>query len=410
MKQNYIHRTTCRICGGRDLVRILDLGVMPLANAFLREAEIRKPEPKFPLVVYFCNTCSLLQLLDVVNPKILFGEYDYITSASKPLADHFVKTANDLVSKFSIEKDDLVLEIGGNDGVLLSAIKDKCRVLNVEPAKNIAELSRNRGIDTITSFFDAEVAKDILKKYGFAKLVVANNVMAHIDDIKDVFSGIKALIGEGGVFVFEVHWVGNLINEGGFDQIYHEHLCYHSLHDLKYLAEDLGLKVFDIQTIPIHGESMRVFMSKNIPVKGSVKEFLAREDAMGLTRKETFIKFADKVRSGKKNLQNMLKELKDSGKTIVGYGAPAKGNTLLNYYGVTPNLVSFLTDTTPIKQGMYAPGTRIPVLHPDVTKEKLPDYFLLLAWNYADAILEKEASARKRGVKFIIPVPEPRIV
>lgn len=392
------------------MVRILDLGEMPPANAFLKEEELHKPEPKFPLVVYFCNTCNLLQLLDVVSPEILFGEYDYLTSASKPLAEHFIKTANELVTRFNIKKDDLVLEIGGNDGVLLSAIKDKCRVLNVEPAKNIAELSKNNGIDTLNRFFSEGVAEDILKKYGFAKLVVANNVLAHIDDMRGLFSGVKKLIGEDGVFVFEVHWVGNLISEGGFDQIYHEHLCYHSLHDLKYLSEDLGLKIFDIETVPIHGESMRVFVSQNIPAKGSVAEFLQREEAMGLTKKETFMKFADKVRSSKQNLQNMLKELKNSGKTIVGYGAPAKGNTLLNYYGVTPALVSFLTDTTPLKQGMYAPGTRIPVLHPDVAKKKLPDYFLLLAWNYADAILKKEEELRKSGVKFIIPVPEPKIV
>lgn len=404
------HNTICRICGGSNLTKILDLGMMPLANSFIKKEDLGKPEKKFPLTVYFCETCSLLQLLDVVNPELIFINYDYLTSASQPLVQHFVKMASDLLTRFAVQKNDLVMEIGGNDGALLSAIKGQCRVLNIEPAKNIAEISKKNGIETYNQFFGSKAAEDILKTYGNAKLVVANNVMAHIDDIRDIFSGVKTLIGENGVFVFEVHWVGNLITEGGFDQIYHEHLCYHSLHDLKYLVENMGLKVIDIQTVPIHGESMRVFVSKNIPATPNVSDFLQREKSLGLNDKDTFLRFAKRVQESKQILRNMLSMIKNDGKKIAGYGAPAKGNTLLNYYGITPDIVDRLTDTTPLKQGLYAPGTKIPVVHPDSVRETPPDYFLLLAWNYADAILKKEEDLRKRGVKFIIPVPAPRIV
>ena len=404
------HNTACRICGNKDFVKILDLGAMPPANAFLREADLAKEEQKFPLVVYFCEKCFLLQLLDVVNPEILFGEYDYVTSASRPLAEHFEKSAIALVQRFNVNKSDLVIEIGGNDGVLLSAIKDQCRTLNIEPARIIAKLSEERGIPTINSFFTSKEAENVLKKHGGAALVLANNVMAHIDNIQDAFIGVKKLIGERGVFVFEVHWVGNLISEGGFDQIYHEHLCYHALHDLDYLAKSVGLRIFDVERIPIHGESLRVYVGKNNEALPAVADFLRHEEELGLTKAKTYLKFAEKVEKGKEAFKKILGDLKESGKTIVGYGAPAKGNTLLNYYEVTTGLVSFLTDTTPPKQGTYAPGTRIPVVDPEAAKENKPDYFLLLAWNYADAILKKEEEFRRNGGKFIIPVPEPRIV
>ena len=408
--QDFIHKTDCRICGGADFVKILDLGEMPPANSFLEKEDLDKPEKKFPLVVYFCKNCGLLQLLGVVSPDILFSNYDYLTSASKPLVEHFIKMAQELAGKFIKSKDDLVVEIGGNDAVLLESIKDKCRVLNIEPARNVAESSRQKGVETIDEFFSKKIAGDIFKKYGSAKIVVANNVMAHIDDIKDVFEGVKNLINEDGVFIFEVHWVGNLIGDGGFDQIYHEHLCYFSLTVLKNLVEQFGLKIFDVQLTPIHGESLRVFVGKNFKVLDSVNEFLEKERVSGLDKEETFLKFFEKVEKNKEKLKDLLLKLKQEGKRVVGYGAPAKGNTLLNYFGINGDILDFLTDTTPLKQGMYSPGMRIPVYHPEKLNEIKPDYILLLAWNYADAILEKEKELRNQGVKFIIPVPEAKIV
>ncbi|MEK7674057.1 MAG: class I SAM-dependent methyltransferase [Patescibacteria group bacterium] len=410
MNKNFYKRTNCRICGQSDLIKILDLGEMPSANSFLREDELLLEEQKFSLRVYFCETCKLLKLLDVVSPEILFGNYDYLTSASKPLAEHFVRMANELVEKFIKSNDDLMIEIGGNDAVLLESIKDVCRVLNIEPAKNIFEISRQKKVETINEFFSKKLAEKILEEYGSAKVIIANNVMAHIDDIKDVFEGIKILINDDGVFVFEVHWVGNLIGEGGFDQIYHEHLSYYSLHSLLNLVEQFDLKIFDIELVPIHGESLRVFVGKNFNVSDSVENFLNTEKELELNNSKTFIQFSKKVEKNKKDLKDLLVSLKKQGKKIVGYGAPAKGNTLLNYCGIDNTILDFITDTTSLKQGLYTPGTRIPIEHPDKIKESEIDYILLLAWNYADAILEKEKELREKGIKFIIPVPEPRVV
>ena len=204
MTDDFIHKTNCRICGQSDFVKILDLGGMPPANSFLKKEDLDKPEKKFPLAVYFCKNCRLLQLLDVINPEILFRNYDYLTSASRPLVEHFIKMAQELAKRFVKSKDDLVIEIGGNDAVLLASIKDRCQVLNIEPAGNVAELSRQKGVETIEEFFNKELAEKIFKKYGIAKVVVANNVIAHIDDLKSVFAGVKTLIGDEGVLVFEV--------------------------------------------------------------------------------------------------------------------------------------------------------------------------------------------------------------
>lgn len=410
MKENFTYKTKCRICDGSDFVKILDLGEMPLANAFLKEENLSKEERKFPLVVYFCKNCALLQLLDVVNPEILFGHYDYCTSASKPLAEHFRQSGEQLVQKFIKSKDDLAVEIGGNDGVLLGAIKDRCRTLNIEPARNIADISSQQGIETINSFFDSSLADRIVKDYGRARLVVANNVIAHIDNLKDVFAGVKNLLEDDGVFVFEVHWVGNLISEGGFDQIYHEHLCYFSLSALQYLVKQFGLKIFDVELIPIHGQSMRVYVGKRKDRSEAVDKFLEKEKKLGLLKAETFLKFAEKVENNSKELRNLLTRLKSEGKKVVGYGAPAKGNTLLNYYKIDKSLLDFIVDTTPLKQGLYTPGSRIRIYPPDKLKEARPDYLLLLAWNYAEAIIANEKEFSNRGGKFIIPVPVIKVI
>ena len=410
MKADFIHKTTCRICNKSDLVKILDLGEMPPANAFLKKEDLDKPEKKFPLVVYFCKNCGLLQLLDVVNPKILFRHYNYLTSASKPLAEHFIQMAQELVVRFINSKNDLIVEIGGNDAILLESVKDKCRVLNIEPARNVAEISRQKGIETIDEFFNEELAKKILEKYGPAKVITANNVMAHIDDVKDVFRGVKISIGENGAFVFEVHWVGNLISEGGFDQIYHEHLCYYSLLALKNLVSQFGLKIFDVELLAIHGASMRVYVGKNQKIEKSVSELLSKEKKIGLDKAETFLRFSEKVKKIREELKKLLIQLKKEDKKIIGYGAPGKGNTLLNYCQIDSNILDFLTDTTSLKQGLYSPGMRVAIYPPEKIEEANPDYILLLAWNYVDAILEKEKKLREKGIKFIIPVPEVKII
>lgn len=405
----YITKTTCRVCGGKQFVKVLDLGAMPAANSFLTKAELKKPEEKFPLVLYFCKTCGLLQLLDRVNPHYLFRHYDYMTSASKPLVDYFVAMGEMLKKRFLKSKQDLVIEIGGNDGVLLGSLKDSARVLNIEPAKNIAQLARKRGVETINQFFSEKIAVKIQKKYGNAAIITASNVFAHIDDLDDVMRGIKHLIGSSGVFVCETHWVGNLIGEGGFDQIYHEHLCYFSLSVFQHLMKRFGLQVFDVELTDMHGASLRMFVGNRV-VQPSVRRMLAREQKLGLHNLAAYASFAKRVASNREALRTLLLDLHKQNKKIVGYGAPAKGNTLLNACGIDHTIVDFIVDTTPFKQGLYTPGGHIPVFNPEKFRTSPPDYAILLAWNYANAIMNKEQDFKRNGGKFIIPVPKVTIL
>lgn len=404
------HHTSCRICGGEDLALILDLGKTPPANAYVKKADLDMPEATYPLATYFCRTCTLLQLLDVVAPEILFKDYHYLTSASDPMVAHFEQYARDAIRPFITSKEDLVIDIGGNDGVLLSFLKNDTRVLNVDPADNLAEISRSQGVPFYAAFFSSRVAQDLIDQYGHAKVVSANNVFAHVDSLRDVFKGVAALLADNGVFIFEVHWVKHLVDENAFDQIYHEHLCYHSLHALKYLVEHSGMRIFDVQIVPTQGRSLRVFASKNRAPQPSVRAVLDTEAEAGLDDENTYRLFAERVKHNKKEVVEAMRSFAKADKKICGYGAPAKGNTLLNYYGLGPDVIAYLTDTTPLKQGLYSPGMHIPIVSPERLLFDTPDYIILLAWNFKDAILEKEAALRARGVKFISTIPQFEII
>ncbi|MDP2705030.1 MAG: sugar nucleotide-binding protein [Patescibacteria group bacterium] len=408
--KNFHQKSKCGICGSKNLDTVLDLGLMPLANAFVHKEHLRSPEMFFPLAINFCNDCFSVQLSHVVNSELLYKNYHYETSANDPLVKHFNSLADEIVKDYIQSPSNLVVEIGSNDGSLLSRIKDRCRVLGVDPAQNIAKIAIKNNVPTKVDFFTGKVSKEIKAELGEAQVVIANNVMAHIEDIRGVFSAVKGLLSPNGRFIFEVHWVGNLINQGGFDQIYHEHIYYHSLHSLKHLINSLGMTINDIKLVPIHGESMRVYVGKSGEISEAVHDFLNREIKMGLVKKETYLNFSSKIKSNKNKLLKILIDLKKAGKKIFGYGAPAKGNTLLNYFQIGPDILDCITDTTPAKQGTFTPGMRIPVASPDILKNETPDYMLLLSWNYADAILEKERDLRKKGVKFIIAVPDVRIV
>jgi len=390
-------------------LEILDIGEMPPANAFLNKTDFGQEE-SFPLAVHLCKKCKSLQLCQVVSPALLFKDYCYATRASKPLVEHFHELAEEIARDYVKSPSDLVVEIGSNDGVLLSKIKDRCKVLGIDPAASMAETAEKEGVPTLVEFFDTDLSKKIKSEVKEAKVIVANNVMAHIDNLRDIFSGVKHLLSPDGKFIFEVHWVGNLLTDGGFDQIYHEHLYYHSLHSLKVLLSSLGMVINDLKLVPIHGESMRVYAGNSGISSEAVQKFLKHEVEMGLLKPKTYQDFSKKIETNKKNLIRLLEELKKSGKKIAGYGAPAKGNTLLNYFRIGPEILDYITDTTPSKQGKYTPGTHIPVVSPEILEVNPPDYALLLSWNYADAILEKEKELRKKGVKFIIPVPEVRVV
>lgn len=408
--QDYTHKAVCRVCEGTDLVKVLDLGSTPPANAYLKEGDLGKPEKSFPLALYYCRTCSLAQLLDVVDPSILFKDYHFLTGASAPSIAHFKKYAEEVIKPLITSKDDLVIDIGGNDGVLLSFVKDYARVLNVDPADNLAPISEEKGVPFYPAFFTSEIADNLIAKYGTAKVVVANNVFAHTDPLRDVFKGVAKLIGEDGVFIFEVHWQKHLLEEGAFDQIYHEHLCFHSLHALKHLTESVGMTIYDVEIVPMQGQSLRVFASRHKVPTENVARILKEEEMAGLTDERAHRAFAEKVEENKKKLLVLLAELKAAGKKIVGYGAPAKSTTLLNYYGVGSETLEYLTDTTPLKQGLYSPGTHIPIVSPERLQSDRPDYILLFAWNFKDYILEKEKDLRDAGVKFIITIPTVEVI
>lgn len=406
----HIQKKQCRICGNRRLIPVLGLGRQPPANRFLRHRELQKPEPRFPLAVQFCENCALLQLCHAVNSRLLFNGYRYETGASAPLVEHFEEEARMIVRSFIRDKNELVVELGSNDGALLAALTGRCCILGIDPAKNLAAVARKRGVPTVAAFFNEQTANRILKKRGEAKVIIANNVLAHIDDIHDVMRGVCALLAHDGVFVSESHWVGNLIGEGGFDQLYHEHLSYYSLHALAELARMHGLVVTNVKLFPIHGASIRVYMQRHGQSGASVRRLLAREKKLGLTEISVFRRFACKARETRVRLRRLIMGLALEGKRIAGYGAPAKGNTLLNYCGLGVREIAFITDTTLSKQGLFTPGTHIPVVSPETLKKNPPDYLFLLAWNYADAILKKERALRAKGVKFIIPAPKVRTV
>ena len=409
-KKNYILEQKCRICSSKNLNLILDLGEQPPANSFIDKNELNSSESKFPLRLFWCGDCYLVQLLDIVDKEFLFKNYFYMTSASKPIVEHFKKYAQDVHKEFLEGKSDsFVVEIGSNDGSLLSEFKKLgTKILGIEPATNLSNLANQSGITTRNDFFSSQVSKDVIKSNN-ASIVVANNVIAHIENLQDLMYGIKILIGNNGVFIFEVPYLVDLIKNLEFDTIYHEHLSYFSILPLLKLVEQFGLEIFDIRKQSVHGGTLRIFVSKkdNCQINNSVKFFINEENELGLDKIKFYQKFSTDVKELKKNLIEILIQLKKENKSIFGYGAPAKGNVLLNYCGIDTNFLDYIVDTTPLKQGKYTPGTHIPIIPPTTLKNV--DVALLLAWNYESEILLKENIFRKNGGKFLIPLPKPII-
>lgn len=408
---NSIHKTTCRICKSSDLVLFLSLGDQPPANEFLARDKISLGE-KYPLDVYFCRSCSLVQLLDIVSAeKIFTHNYSYFSSTSAPLVRHFEEYAADISKRF-LKSGDLVVDIGSNDGVLLQFFKGTHRVLGIEPSENVAQIARQKGVKTVSEFFTADSAAKIAEKYGKAAVICANNVFAHIDDIDGIVRGIKVLLKPDGVYVFEAHYLLDLIEKKEFDTIYHEHLCYYSLKPLMTLFERFDMEIFDVERQDVHGGSIRVCVRNKTgkSVGENVGNLLRLEEEAGLHSEQRFVGFQKEVEAIRTKLVDLVRGFTAAGKMVVGYGAPAKGNTLLNYCAFTRDDLAYITDTTPHKIGLLTPGSHIPVVSPDMLKTQTPDYVLLLAWNYKDFILEKEKGLRDRGTKFIIPIPRVEIV
>lgn len=404
-------RESCRACGTSALRPFLNLGSQPLANAFLRHPSEFASERFFPLDVYFCETCSLVQLADVIDPEVLFGHYIYVTGTSETIAAHNLTYAHAVTDELSLGPADLVVEIASNDGSLLTCFAGLgVRALGVEPARNIAEIARARGIDTINRFFNSETARDVRATYGAASAVIGNNVLAHVDDTRDFLAGARHLISDRGRVIVEVPYAQDMLDRGEYDTVYHEHLCYFSVTSLARLGTEVGLGVVRVDRVPVHGGSIRVWFARDQRHETAVEALMDAERRAGLTTFAAWEAFGRTAAENRTALRLLLEELRGHGRTVAGYGAPAKGNTLLNYCGIDTALLPYTVDRNSLKVGAMTPGMHIPVLTVDTLLARMPDYVLILAWNFADEIMRQQRQYQERGGRFILPIPAPRII
>jgi SAM-dependent methyltransferase len=414
MDVDYIHRENCRLCDSTNLSKVLSLIPTPPANAFVKKTEIKNTQAVYPLDLYFCQACYHVQLLDVVSPEILFSHYVYVSGTSPVFVHHFENYAEEVCKQANL-KDDLVVDIGSNDGTFLGFFKARgCNVLGIDPAIEIARQASESGIETINGFFNSVLADKIINTHGQAKVITANNVFAHIDDIKGVVDGIKKLLHQEGMFVFEVSWLLKLYEGNLFDMIYHEHLDYHSVLSLESFFGQQGMSLFKVQKVNTHGGSIRCYVcfkgASSQEIDASVRECIEEEKAAGLDQASTFMDFSKRIDNIGKKLKELLKELRSQGKSISAFGAPAKATTLMYHFGINNDLIDYVIDDSPLKQGLYTPGLHIPVVDSSCLKKDAPDYLLILAWNFADPIIKKHTDFQDNGGKFIVPLPKVEII
>jgi SAM-dependent methyltransferase len=404
----------CRSCGHSNLELVLSLGRTPLANALLSVAQLKEPEPTYPLDLVFCMNCTLVQITESVPPEEMFIEYPYFSSFSNALLEHARENAEIMIKTRGLDRESFVVEVASNDGYLLQNYKAHgIPVLGIEPATNIATVAESeRGIRTLNDFFSEKLAEQLSADGLRPDVIHANNVLAHIPDLNGFVRGLRLLLKDNGVAVVEVPYVKDLIDHCEFDTIYHEHLCYFSLTALDKLFRRHDMVIFDVEVLAIHGGTLRLFARKEIGNSSgpAVEWLLAEEIASGLDQADFYLGFGARVESLRFELLKLLNELKVQGKSIAAYGASAKGSTLLNYFGIGKETLDFVADRSTVKQGYYTPGTHIPIHPPERLVEMQPDYVLLLTWNFADEILRQQAEYRRRGGRFIIPIPELKIV
>ena len=404
----------CRSCGESGLEMVLSLGRMPLANALLTAEQLDQPEPTYPLDLAFCPHCTLVQITETVPPEDLFREYLYFSSFSDTMLRHAQELVSRLIVSRRLDNNSLVIEVASNDGYLLQYYRQEgIPVLGIEPAVNVARVAQEeRGIRTLCEFFGEGLARQLKERGEQADVIHAHNVLAHVADLNGFIRGIQWLLKDNGLAVIEVPYVKDLIDHCEFDTIYHEHLCYFSLTALDRLFQRHGLVIQDMERISIHGGSLRLLATKAISAhRGpAVRALLDEEAAWGVDRLEFYRGFAQRVEYLKRSLHSLLIGLKREGKRLAAYGAAAKGSTLLNYVGIGRETLDFVVDRSTYKQGRYMPGVHLPIYSPANLLEAMPDYVLLLSWNFIDEILEQQAEYRHRGGRVIVPVPEVKIM
>jgi len=402
----------CRSCGCAELETVLDLGTTPLADRMLFAEQLAQPEPAFPLEVVFCPECALVQIRETVDPGVLFDEdYPYFSSFSTYLLEHSRKNVEEIIAARGLGPDSFVVELASNDGYLLkNYVEHGIPVLGIDPVPALCEAAERIGVPSLAEFFGLEVAGRLAAEGKRADVIHGNNVLAHVADTNGFVAGIAALLKPDGVAVIEFPYVRDLIDHCEFDTIYHEHLCYFSVTAVDHLMRRHGLFLNDVRRLPIHGGSLRLFVEKVEDRRAGYLDLVAEERELGLDRVDYYRDFAHRVEALKDDLAGMMRKLKSEGATIAAYGAAAKGSTLVNYVGIGADLVDFVADKNVHKQGRYMPGVHIPIVAAERIAADQPDYVLLLPWNLENEILAQEQGYRDRGGRFIIPVPEPRIV
>ncbi|MGZ5154110.1 MAG: methyltransferase domain-containing protein [Burkholderiales bacterium] len=404
----------CRHCGEALQHSFCDLGMSPLSNAYLRADELQQMERFYPLHAYVCSRCFLVQLQEFESPEHIFGDYAYFSSYSETWLDHARRYADYMIERFGFGAHSQVIEIASNDGYLLQYFKKRnVPVLGIEPAANVAKVAQDAGIPSLLKFFGTGTATQLRSEAMQADLLLGNNVLAHVPDLNDFVQGLKIALKPHGVITMEFPHLLNLIIENQFDTIYHEHFSYFSFLTVERIFARHGLRIFDVERLPTHGGSLRVFAAHaeaERRVEERVASLKTEEQKAGLASLRTYADFAEQVKRTKRKLLDFLIEAKDAGKRIVAYGAPAKGNTLLNYCGVREDFLDYTVDLSPHKQGRFLPGSHVPIFHPDKLRETHPDYVLVLPWNLKDEIVGQMAHIREWGGQFVVPIPEVRVI
>ena len=413
MIRDFENPSPCLVCAAGPVELFLDLGATALANQFLRPEELNAAEPKYPLRVGFCHYCGHVQLLEAVPPRAMFENYLYVSSASETLRAHLWDLSDHLSGRYGLGADDLVIDIGCNDGALLRGFqRHGVRLLGVDPAENLTVFTDGDGIERRVDLFTAATARDIVAKSGPAALVTATNTFPHIQDLADFITGIRTVLRPGGVLVLEMHYLLDLVEQVAFDTVYHEHVSYWALGPMAKLFARHGMAIVDAERLPLHHGQLRVHVQRQGEglVDPRVERLIGAEKNAGLDRFATYLRFAERARKIKSDLHETLAALARHGQRVAGYGAPAKGNTLLSFLDIDAELLPYIADRSPLKQGLFTPGTHIPVVAPERLLADQPDYLLLLAWNFADEIIAQQSEYRRRGGRFMVPVPEVRVL